>query len=349
MADVLTERRGGAGWITLNRPRARNALDLGMIHAITKALDGWREDPAIRRVVMTSSSELAFCSGGDVRAVRRAVLDSRPDGDTFFRDEYALNLAIATYPKPFIALIDGTCMGGGLGVSIHGTHRVVTERAAFAMPETAIGFFPDIGASYFLPRLPGAVGMYLGLTGSRMLAGDALATGLATGFVGSSDAPAELERLASDDLAEPLGWASAPHSPLSSPLNDQRDRIARCFGQPTLTTVLEALAAEDHPWPREVLALLQTRCPTSLAVTFELLRQGASMSVAECLAMELHLTRVMATRNDFVEGVRAVLVDKDGLARWEPATLAEVDFAWTRRQVALAREAGVTRPLTSSW
>ena len=180
-ASVVTRIEGRAGHITLNRPKALNALNLEMINAITAALESWRHDPAVHLIIIDSSSERAFCAGGDVRGVRDWVLAGRSqDVETFFVLEYALNYLTARYPKPYVALIDGICMGGGIGLSIHGTVRVATEHAVFAMPETQLGLFPDVGGSYFLPRLRGAFGMYLGLTGARVGSADACWLGLAT-------------------------------------------------------------------------------------------------------------------------------------------------------------------------
>src|SRR5215469_18832721 len=181
---VLARRDGRVGRIVLNRPQALNALDLPMIQALTKVLQGWRDEPHIHAVVIEGAGDRAFCAGGDVRALRQFELDGEHHkAEAFFREEYELNLLIATYPKPYIALIDGICMGGGIGVSVHAPYRVATEQAAFAMPETAIGFFPDIGATFFLPRLPGFMGTYLGLTGTRMQGADSVYAGLGTHFV----------------------------------------------------------------------------------------------------------------------------------------------------------------------
>ena len=181
---VIARKDGRIGRILMNRPKALNALDIGMIRGIATALEQWRNDPHVHAVVIEGAGERAFCAGGDIIAVRQASMERRhQDVEAFFAEEYALNAEIAAYPKPYIALIDGICMGGGIGVSVHGAYRVASEHAMFAMPETAIGFFPDVGASYFLPRLPGSIGMYLALTGARVLGADAVHSGLATHFV----------------------------------------------------------------------------------------------------------------------------------------------------------------------
>src|SRR6185312_14916116 len=207
---VITRRDGRVGRILLNRPKALNALDLDMIGACTRALVAWRDDPHVHAVVIEGAGDRAFCAGGDVRALRQFELDGEHHkAEAFFREEYELNLTIATYPKPYIALIDGICMGGGIGVSVHAPYRVATERAAFAMPEMAIGFFPDIGATYFLPRLPGQLGTYLGLTGVRMQGADAVHAGLATHFVRRADLPALSAALAREGAAA-LAQFAAP-------------------------------------------------------------------------------------------------------------------------------------------
>src|SRR5215831_190519 len=196
---VITRRDGRVGRILLNRPQALNAIDLPMIRACTRALATWHDDPHVHAVVIGGAGHRAFCAGGDVRALRQYELDGEHHkAETFFREEYELNLAIATYPKPYVALIDGICMGGGIGLSVHAPYRIATERAAFAMPETAIGFFPDIGATFFLPRLPGRLGAYLGLTGVRMQGGDAVHAGLATHFTPRAELAALSHALAAD-------------------------------------------------------------------------------------------------------------------------------------------------------
>ena len=225
---VIARRDGRIGRIMLNRPKALNAIDLPMIRACSRALDGWREDPHVHAVVIEGAGDRAFCAGGDIRALRQYQLDGEHHrAEAFFREEYELNLAIATYPKPYIALIDGICMGGGIGVSVHAPYRVATEHAAFAMPETAIGFFPDIGATFFLPRLPGEIGTYLGLTGARMQGADAVHAGLATHFTRREDLPA-LSRALAEEGPAALGLHGASLPTFS--LAPDRAAIDHCFG-----------------------------------------------------------------------------------------------------------------------
>ncbi|MFC4031388.1 enoyl-CoA hydratase/isomerase family protein [Streptomyces polygonati] len=323
-APPVTTRVGaGTGVIELDRPAALNALDLTMVRLITEALENWRNDPGVRSVVIRSTSPKAFCAGGDIRAMR----DAGVRGDdaavvTYFSAEYALNAMIARYPKPYTALIDGYAMGGGLGISVHGSARVVTERAALAMPETAIGFFPDIGASHFLPRLPGAVGWYLALTGQRIGGAAAVECGLATHYVPAAELPAlEAALLAGGAPAATTARFAAEAPP--SELAAHRPAVERCFTAPDLAGLYDRLAAEDadRAWADETLATLERASPMSLAVTFDLLRAGAGSSLEDCLARELDLARRVAHAPDFHEGVRAALIDKDRAPVWSPHPL----------------------------
>ncbi|WP_291297795.1 enoyl-CoA hydratase/isomerase family protein [Elioraea sp.] len=322
---VLASVSRGTGSLVLNRPRALNALDRGMIDAIAVALNAWRDDPAVRLVTIEGAGGRAFCAGGDVRAVRTlALAGARETIEAFFVAEYAVNRMIAEYPKPYVALIDGVSMGGGLGVSVHGSHRVVTEHATMAMPETAIGLFPDIGATFFLPRLPGASGMYLALTGARISPGDALHTGLATHYVPRAGLVALKDALAREGVSALDAHAVPPPDSL---LAEDRPAIDRCFAADSVAGIIAALEAERSEWARATLATLAQMSPTSLTVTFEALRRGAAMSLADCLTTELRLTRSVTFHPDFAEGVRAQVVDKTRDPRWTPAMLAEVDAA----------------------
>lgn len=279
---VITRVRAGTAVIELDRPRALNALDLTMVRLMTRALEEWREDDAVRAVVVRSTSPKAFCAGGDIRAVREAGM--RGDDTAvraYFSAEYGLDGLIARYPKPYIALIDGYAMGGGLGISVHGSARVVTERASLAMPETSIGFFPDIGASWFLPRLPGAVGWYLGLTGVRIQAADAVDCGLATHYVPAAELPALEAALTGEgpladrgaDPAEALDRFATPAPP--SDLAGHREAIERCFTAPDL---VEAYAPASPP-RRRTASGRATRSPRWTGA-----RPRASRSPSTCCA-----------------------------------------------------------------
>jgi enoyl-CoA hydratase len=322
---VIARRDGRVGRIVLNRPQALNALDVPMIRACARTLATWRDDPHVHAVVIEGAGDRAFCAGGDIRALRQYELDGEHHkAETFFREEYELNLMIATYPKPYIALIDGICMGGGIGVSVHAPYRVATERAAFAMPETAIGFFPDIGATFFLPRLPGQLGTYLGLTGARMQGGDAVHSGLATHFVPRDSLSALSHALAADGPGT-LG----PHvqSPPAFSLAAQCAAIDHCFGADTMPEIVRRLEAAGDRWAASTLATLRSVSPSALCWTLEALRRGANMTLPQCQAAELALTRTAMRHPDFAEGVRAMVVDKDRKPRWQPADIEEVDPA----------------------
>ncbi|HEY7581564.1 MAG TPA: enoyl-CoA hydratase/isomerase family protein [Acetobacteraceae bacterium] len=320
---VIARRDGRVGRIVLNRPQALNALDLGMIRACTRALLAWREDPHVHAAVIEGAGDRAFCAGGDIRALRQYTLDGEPHkAETFFREEYELNLMIATYPKPYIALIDGICMGGGIGVSVHAPYRVATEHAAFAMPETAIGFFPDIGATFFLPRLPGQLGTYLGLTGARMQGADAVHAGLATQFTPRAHLPGLSHALAADGPGA-LGPHAAPLPEFS--LAAKRAAIDRCFGSDTMADIVQRLQALNDDWAAKTLGTLRSVSPSALCWTLEALRRGADMTLPQCQAAELALTRTTMRHPDFSEGVRAMVVDKDRNPHWRPADIEAVD------------------------
>ncbi|HEY0910828.1 MAG TPA: enoyl-CoA hydratase/isomerase family protein [Bradyrhizobium sp.] len=324
-ASVVVTRDGRIGRLTLNRPKALNALDHDMIDALSAALELWRDDAQVAAVVIDSASDRAFCAGGDVRAIRsHALAGETGEVERFFAREYALNQAIASYPKPYVALVDGICMGGGIGVSVHGKVRVATQHAVFAMPETAIGMFPDIGATYLLPRLAGALGVFLGLTGTRVVGEDAVHAGLATHFVPRAD-------LGALRAALPLLGASAvgkharPLPPFT--LEPHLAAIDRCFAAPDVIGILQLLEREGTDWARATTATLRGMSPSALCWSLAAIRRGAGLSLAEALAVELRLTRQVTRHPDFAEGIRAMVVDKDRQPRWSPPTIEQVDPA----------------------
>jgi enoyl-CoA hydratase/carnithine racemase len=322
---VLTEVVHGVGRLVLNKPRVLNVLDPEMIAAIDAALSAWRDAPEVRLVTIEGTGGRAFCAGGDVRLIRDNVLrGDAAASEAFFAAEYRVNRMIAEYPKPYVALIDGLSMGGGMGLSIHGSHRVITEHAVMAMPETAIALFPDVGASYFLPRLPGRLGLYLALTGARVSPGDALYTGLATHFVPRASLEALKAALGRNGIA---ALAAHAHPAPESLLARDRAAIDRCFASDDVVEILRALEAEGTIWAARTLETLRRMSPTSLCVTAELLKRGATMTLSECLAMELRLTRGVIRHPDFAEGVRAQLVDKTRDPKWQPPRVEEVSRA----------------------
>ncbi|OZE23848.1 enoyl-CoA hydratase [Rhodococcus sp. 05-2254-6] len=323
MAVVEAEIVGGVGHIVLNRPEALNSLNGAMIEGIRTALDAWRDDDAVTSVLVTSSSPRAFCAGGDIKAIRQAVVDGDNEaGPAYFAAEYDLDELIANYPKPYIAVIEAAAFGGGLGISIHGSIRIVTENAVLAMPETAIGFVPDVGSSYFLSRLPGHVGRYLALTGTRISGSDALALGLATHFCPSDS----VESLKTDILAgvavdEVLNRYTT--APSTTELSFDAEAVAAVFEKESLVDIIDALVC-DTPWSRTTKTQLATLSPTSLMATDALIARGADSTLRECLDRELRMATWIITEPDFAEGVRAVLVDKDRAPQWKPLVLEMV-------------------------
>ena len=338
---IAADRDGRIGRIRLSRPSALNALDVGMVRAMHAALDLWRNEPLVHAVVVESADPRAFCSGGDVRAIREFALAGNDAAiHDFFSAEYALNGAIAAYPKPYVALVDGICMGGGIGISVHGSARVASEHALFAMPETAIALFPDIGASHVLPRLPGALGVWLALTGTRLAGADAAHAGLATHFVPRARFPALSAALAKDGPGVLAAFAeSLPPFSFAS----QRAAIDRCFASFSAPEIFSRLVAEPAPFGPDTLAALRGFSPSSISWSLEILRRGAHQSLPAALAEELALVRRVARHPDFAEGVRAMLVDKDRKPRWTPSAIEDVDPAAIAPMFNDASFAGASR------
>jgi enoyl-CoA hydratase len=343
--EILFEQRGAAGLVTLNRPQALNAVTLAMVRALAVQLAEWAKDAAVTRVVVQAAGDRAFSAGGDIRALYDLGQAGRhAEALTFWREEYRLNTAIKRYPKPYVALINGIDMGGGVGVSIHGSHRVAGERFLFAMPEVGIGFFPDVGATWFLPRMPGEVGTWCALTGERLRAGDGVATGLATHHVAASRFPELIEALCGSvpvdatlaAFAEPAGEA---------PAIARRAAIDRLFAGNRVEDILARLEAEavaggpDSAWTEKTAATIRTKSPLSLKIALEQMRRGAAWSFEMCMQAEFRIVSRVVHGRDFYEGVRAVIIDKDNAPRWQPATPAEVSAADVARHFApLAEE-----------
>ncbi|MGX1305968.1 enoyl-CoA hydratase [Amorphus suaedae] len=326
--EVVFERHGHTGLVILNRPKALNALTHEMVRAMYATLNEWANDPLLRQVIVTAAGDRAFCAGGDIRYIWGTGRERHAEAVSFFRDEYRLNVLIKRFPKPYIALIDGICMGGGVGVSVHGSHRVATERTVFAMPETGIGFFPDVGGSYILSRMPAHSGMYAGLTAARLGQADCLWAGLATHAVESASLGGIKERLlAGAELEKTLAEASVALE--LSPLQELESEIAHFFAKPSLEEILTALAGADAgmSWARETLRTLRERAPSSLAITFNEIRLARDLSFEECMAMEYRIVSRILQHDDFYEGVRAVLVDKDGAPKWRPERVEDLDPA----------------------
>ncbi|WP_313325979.1 MULTISPECIES: enoyl-CoA hydratase/isomerase family protein [Pseudomonas] len=333
--NVLATVRNHVGHLTLNRPAGLNALTLPMVRQLQQQLDAWAVDPQVHAVVLRGEGPKGFCAGGDIRSLH----DSFKAGDSlhrdFFVEEYALDLCIHHYRKPIVALMDGFTLGGGMGLAQGAELRVVTERSRLAMPETGIGYFPDVGGSYFLSRIPGELGTYLGVSGVQIQAADALYCGLADWHIDS----ARLSTL--DERLNTLKWSEHPLKDLQGvlarlgtqtldnpPLAALRPAIDHFFALPDVASIIEQLRAvtvgDSHEWALKTADLLATRSPLAMAVTLEMLRRGRHLSLEDCFAMELHLDRQWFEHGDLIEGVRALIIDKDKQPRWNPATVAEL-------------------------
>ena len=319
--DVIVRRDGPIGHISLNRPRALHALTRTMCKAISAALLDWRDDATVSAVMIDHAEGRGFCAGGDVGQVRRSALeDGGAAGRAFFHAEYRMNHLLFTYPKPAIAFMDGVTMGGGVGLGLPCRYRVATENTLFAMPEGAIGLFPDVGAGWYLPRLPGRIGQFLALTGARLDGAECLWAGLATHYLPSGHLTEAKAHIAEtpNDLDRAIR-SLAPLDPPLARLAGNADRIARLFASDRLEDILAALAANPSDWAAKELKAVAAKCPATAKVA---LRQfaGSRADFAAEMALEYRLAARMIMRPDFAEGVRAVLVDKDNAPRWDPAT-----------------------------
>jgi len=324
--ELLHRVHGGIGWIKFNRPEVLNALSLKMTMDLAALLTQWETDPSIDMIVIEGAGTKAFCAGGDVRAVYEAQKAGDFEAcDLFFREEYTLNAHIHSYSKPYISLINGITMGGGMGVSVNGSHRIVTEHALLAMPETGIGFFPDVGATIFLTRAYQSVGLYLGLTGTPLKAKDALWFGFATHYVPSQKLPflkADLER------GMKFGSIFANHAqepPETGFLEAHYEAIERHFNRTSLKEIFESLEADPSPFAKNTLNILLSKSPLSLAVTFRQLNHPP-LTFNEGLKQEFRLSQHLVKGHDFREGVRAVLVDKDRLPHWNPSKIEDISW-----------------------
>ena len=323
-------KHGQLGLITLNRPSVLNALNHAMFLALDEQLATWEANPEIQAVIIQAVPGRAFSAGGDIRSAYERAQKNDPHLTDFFKDEYRLDKRVFHFSKPYIALLNGITMGGGAGISINGAHRVVTQQFSFAMPETGIGFFPDVGASYFLSRLPGSFGLYLALTGARITAADCLALGLVDYFVDANSFPEILAQLCEIDLQQDA--ASSVKKCLQqcvitnekSELMEHVAEINLCFAKPSVEEIMQALSQYPNPWCTQVLQVLNTKSPTSLKVTFQQIRLGATLDFDACIDMEFKMTCQFMQAHDFFEGVRAAIIDKDQTPQWQPAHLADV-------------------------
>ncbi|MEU5048903.1 enoyl-CoA hydratase/isomerase family protein [Streptomyces sp. NPDC021096] len=322
--SVLLRTEGHAGRITLNRPGALNALDHAMVRRIDEALAAWEHDPAVRTVVIDGAGGRGLCAGGDIRSIHRdASSGGGAASAAFWRDEYRLNARIARYRKPYVAVMDGIVMGGGVGVSAHGSVRIVTERSRVAMPETGIGFVPDVGGTHLLALAPGELGTHLALTAASVGPGDALLCGLADHFVAAASLPALLDDLTREEVADALDRHVRP-APAGG-LAADREWIDRCYAAGTVEEVVDRLLDSGVPAAKEAAEAILAKSPTALKVTLAALRRARRLgSLERVLEQEYRVSCAALSAPDLVEGIRAQVIDKDRSPRWSPATLAEV-------------------------
>ncbi|MGC1369125.1 MAG: enoyl-CoA hydratase/isomerase family protein [Methylovirgula sp.] len=328
-SEITFEKTGRCGVITLNRPRALNALSLDMIVAMGGALDSFARDAEIRSVVVRSTSPTAFCAGADIKHVARlGEAGQHAEQLAFLAKEYHNCHRIRFYPKPYVALIDAIIMGGGAGIAVNGGYRVVGERVSFAMPEVGIGFFPDVGASYFLSRLPAKIGVYLAVTGARAGLGDVVRLGLANAHVPAARFDALLERLAAGEDAE-RAIAAEKIAPPASDLLSEREMIAQAFAAASLAAILAEVEAQSagSAFAAATLKVLRSRSPTSMAIALQQMQLGANLDFDAALRMEFRIASRIVYGHDFYEGVRAALVDKNHAPRWKPASVEAIDAA----------------------
>lgn len=335
-ALLLTEVRNGVGHLTLNRVSAFNALNLELVRGIAQQLHDWAADENVVAVVLRANGDKAFCAGGDIRELYGNAKQGNDLNETFFSEEYALDQYIHAYPKPFMALIDGLTLGGGMGLVQGASFRIVTEKARLGMPEVSIGFFPDVGGSYFLSRLPSEIGTYMGVSGNPVGAADALQIGLADWFL-HAEQISEMDR-----CLDNMQWGHSSQEAIRSLLNTLaskrasgsklapvRAAIEQHFSKDSVAEIITSLASETNdsikPWCEELIATLRSRSPIAMATTLTMLRRAKDLSLADCFRLEYHLATQWFTKGDFMEGVRALIIDKDKNPQWQPATIEALE------------------------
>ena len=327
--EVVFGERGNIGLITLNRPKALNSLTHTMCVEIKRQLDEWAVMPSVQAVVVTGAGDKAFCAGGDVVKVTESYQAGTTEWRDFFHDEYLMNIAIAEFPKPYVSLVDGIAMGGGVGVSIPGDFWVASEKTLFAMPETGLGLFPDVGGGWFLPRLPGETGMYLALTGARAKAPDLYALGIASHVIPSGDMGRVIHALATTEIScvdtVKVILDGFHHDPEPAPIVLHYEEIDGAFSGVRVDEILHLLEIDESEWAQKQFKILMTKSPTSLKLTFDQLRRGEVLeNFRDNMRMEYRMVHRVMEGKDFYEGVRAILIDKDNAPVWSPASLDQV-------------------------
>ena len=324
--EVFFEVKESLGLITLNRPKALNALTLSMVRKIHPKLKEWENDSSIKYVLIKAQGEKAFCAGGDIRALHDWGKNNEDEAIGFYREEYTLNQYIKRYPKPYISLVNGIVMGGGVGLSVHGSHRIAGENYSFAMPETGIGLFPDVGGSFFLSRLKYEAGTYLALTGSRIKAADAIFLKTATNFVKSENFSSIINDLSKGER-DPgdiiTSYSSSPDE--ESEFEMISDFSLKNFKGNTIEEIIDNLKNNNSDLARKILSIIGTKSPTSLKVALRSLRLGRKNSFEDCMKMEFRMVNKVMNDHDFYEGVRALIIDKDNKPSWSPKSIEDVE------------------------
>jgi enoyl-CoA hydratase len=323
--EVFFEVKGTLGLITLNRPKALNALTLSMVREIHPQLKKWENDSSVKNILIKAEGEKAFCAGGDIRALHDWGKNNDEEAVGFYREEYILNQYIKRYPKPYISLVNGIVMGGGVGLSVHGNYRIAGENYSFAMPETGIGLFPDVGGSFFLPRLSFEAGTYLALTGNRIKAADAIFLGTATNFIKSENFSNLINDLSKEenDPKEIIDKYSV--EPGESEFREISQFCNKIFKADTVEKIIENLTEENSDLSKKILSIIDQKSPTSLKVALKSLRLGKNISFEECMQMEFRMVNKVMNDHDFYEGVRALIIDKDNNPSWKPGNISEVE------------------------
>ena len=324
--EVFFEVKESLGLITLNRPKALNALTLSMVRKIHPKLKEWENDSSIKYVLIKAQGEKAFCAGGDIRALHDWGKNNEDEAIGFYREEYTLNQYIKRYPKPYISLVNGIVMGGGVGLSVHGSHRIAGENYSFAMPETGIGLFPDVGGSFFLSRLKYEAGTYLALTGSRIKAADAIFLKTATNFVKSENFSSIINDLSKGerDPGDIINnYSSSPDE--ESEFEMISDFSLKNFKGNTIEEIIDNLKNNNSDFARKILSIIGTKSPTSLKVALRSLKLGRKNSFEDCMKMEFRMVNKVMNDHDFYEGVRALIIDKDNKPSWSPKSIEDVE------------------------
>ena len=332
-SELHCEKIGKTGNITLNRPKSLNALTLDMVLAMHQALLEWSQDEHISAVIIQPSEKKAYCAGGDIRWLYESGKHNKAQQLQFFRDEYHLNYLIAQYQKPIIPIISGITMGGGIGISLHASHPIASSCTVFSMPETAIGFFPDIGASHLLSNCPGMTGLYLALTGARFNAQDAKYLGLIREVIDPKDIDVvtkNLHQINNSQDIESIIDDFAMAQPVASTLQESVERIDSYFSHDRLDSIIDALKISSDPWAQTTLKQLLSKSPLSLSVTFAMMQKAKSKTLLECLEVDYCLAENFMKSDDFYEGVRAMVVDKDKNPQWKPASLDDITATMLR-------------------